>query len=176
MPDRTIPLRVLALAAAALVLAAASPQRQTARPATGPASAGTPVLLQQQRDTPSDTAARLLVADDLAAATARGDKPLVLSATASLGFDRPALFVQLQSPRECGSAGCTTSVYAWQHGGWTQILDGTTGKITISPKRTRGHADLLSGDDHYVWTGTAYRSTQPAPTLDLHPRPRPRRR
>ena len=82
-----------ALACAAVLLAAAAPTK----PQTG-----TPVALQAQPGTPLDQAARQLVADDLAAATARGDRPLVLIGSARLGGDRPALFVQLQSPKECG--------------------------------------------------------------------------
>ncbi len=161
----------LVLAGAALLLLAAAPSRTATRPP------GTPIVLQQQRGSPVDTAARQLVAADLTAARARGDRPLVLSATANLGGDRPALFVQLQSPGECGSAGCTTAVYAWEHGAWRQVLDGTTGKLSVSPKRTRGRFDIIADDDHFVWTGTAYRSTHPAPALDLRPHPaRPARR
>lgn len=158
-----------AIVAAALLLVAAAP----AKPPPG----GTPVKLQSQPNTPMDTAARLLVADDLAAAKTRGDRPLVLIGTADIGGERPALFIQLQSKQECGSAGCTTAVYAWDRGGWKQVLDGTTGRLSVSPKRTRGRADLLTEKERFVWTGTTYRSTTPAPALDLrpHPHPQPRR-
>ena len=156
---------VLALFCVAVLLAAAAPKPQP----------GNPVSLRSQPGTAMDTAARLLVADDLAAARARGDHPLVLTGTAEIGAERPALFVQLQSPGECGSAGCTTAVYAWDHGGWKQVLDGTTGRLAVSPKRTRGRADLLTDEDRFVWNGTAYRSTAPAPAIDLRPHPRPRR-
>ena len=150
----------------ALLLGAAAPTK----PPTG-TSAGTPVLLQAQPGTPLDQAARQLVADDLAAANARGDRPLVLIGSARLGGERPALFVQLQSPKECGSAGCTTSVYAYVRGNWTRVLDSATGRLTVASSRTRGMADLLAGDERYVWTGSAYRSTRPAPALDLRPHP-----
>lgn len=155
-----------ALCCAALLLAAAAPAKPP--PAT-------PVKLLSQPGTSMDTAARVLVADDLAAARARGDRPLVLTAVADIGGERPALFVQLQSKKECGSAGCTTAVYAWEHGGWKQVLDGATGRLSVSPKRTRGHADLLADKERFVWTGTAYRSTTPAPALDLRPHPHPHR-
>lgn len=159
-----------ALAAAALLLTAAS--KPPAKPAAPPS---TPVKLTAQPGSPLDTAARLLVADDLAAARARGDRPNVLTGSADIGAERPALFVQLQSRQECGSAGCSTTVYAWDHGGWKQVLDGTTGRLAVSTKKTRGRADLITDDDHFVWTGAAYRSINPAPALDLRPHPRARR-
>jgi hypothetical protein len=165
-----------ALFCAALLLTAAAPAKPPPGAPARPSTPGIVVKLQSQPGTPMDTAARLLVADDLSAAKARGDRPLVLTGTADIGAERPALFVQLQSRQECGSAGCTTSVYAWDHGGWKQVLDGTTGRLTVSSKRTRGRADLLTDEDHFVWTGAAYRSTAPAPAVDLRPHPRPRRR
>lgn len=154
------------LAGSALPLLAAAP----AKPPPG-----TPVKLVAQPGSPMDTAARLLVAADLDAAKARGDKPLVLTGTADIGAERPALFIQLQSKQECGSAGCSTAVYAWDKGGWKQVLDGTTGRLSVSTKRTRGRSDLMTDNEHFVWTGSQYRSTTPAPALDLKPHPRPRR-
>lgn len=140
---------------------------------------GVPVKLQSQPGSPMDTAARLLVADDLNAAKARGDRPLVLTGTADIGAERAALFVQLQSRQECGSAGCSTAVYAWDRRGWKQVLDGATGRLSVSPRKTRGRADLMTDNEHFVWTGSVYRSTTPAPALDLrphaHPHQRPRR-
>jgi hypothetical protein len=156
-----MPLSRIAVALATLLLLAAAPAKP--RP-------GTQVTLQSQPGTPADAIARKLVADDLAAARSRGDRPLLLIGTANLGGERPALFVQLQSPRECGSAGCTTSVYAFERGRWTQVLDGTTGRLTVSNTRTKGRADLLADNERYVWTGSAYRSTRPAPSVDLRPR------
>ncbi len=159
--------RRVALAFAALLLAAAAPAKRQAEPAH-------PVALQPQPGTPVDAAVRTLVADDLVAAKARGDTPLVLIGRASLGGAKPALFVQLQSPQECGSAGCSTTLFSWEHGAWKQVLDGVTGHITVSSKRTRGRADLIADKDHFVWTGSAYRSTRPAPAVDLRPHPRRR--
>ncbi|GAC1347999.1 MAG: hypothetical protein NVSMB18_34800 [Acetobacteraceae bacterium] len=154
----------LLLTGTTILLLGAAPVRQ----------AGTPVPLQSQPGTPLDAAARSLVAEDLAAAQARGEKPLLLTGSARLGGDRPALFVQLQAPRECGSAGCTTAVYAWVHGAWSRVLDGSTGRLAVATTHTRGMADLLTDGERYVWTGTTYRSTHPAPAVDLRPRrPRP---
>jgi hypothetical protein len=55
------------------------------------------------------------------------------------------------------------------------VLDGTTGRLSVSAKRTRGRADLITDEERFVWTGATYRSTSPAPALDLRPHPRPRR-
>ena len=92
-----------------------------------------------------------------------------LSAAAS---DRPALFVQLQSARECGSAGCETVVFLWRNGGYTRVLDGVGGRVSVAGTRTGGMADLVTEHERYVWGGTEYRSTRPAPNIDLR---RPRR-
>lgn len=151
-------MRILLVPAAWLLLAAAP--------------SGSPVPLQARPGTEWDRAARTLVAEDLADATANADRPLVLTGTATLGgaADRPALFVQLQSARECGSAGCTTAVYWWNHGAWKRVLDGTSGPLSVAPQRTRGMADLVSGAERYTWTGSEYRNTRPAPNVDLRPR------
>ncbi len=125
-----------------------------------------------------DRTARGLVAQDLADGARSGEKTLVLTGSAPLGSasDRPALFVQLQSPRQCGSAGCSTSVYAWIKGHWVKVLDDASGRITIAPTRHAGMADLVANAEHYVWNGTAYANTHPAPAIDLRPRhPHPRR-
>lgn len=153
------------LACLALFLSAAAPV------SPGRAPVGTPVALAAHPGTRLDAAARQLAADDLAAARARHDRPLLLTGAADLGGERPALFVQLQSAQECGSAGCTTDVYDWAHGKWRRILDGVTGRIVVSPKRTKGRPDLLTEHERFVWTGSAYRSTAPAPALDLRPHP-----
>lgn len=176
-----MPLSRIALALATLLLLAAAPAKP--RPATpqpgmtepgtpqpGMTQPGIPVTLQSQPGTPADAVARKLVADDLAAARSRGDTPLLLIGSANLGGAQPALFVQLQSPQECGSAGCSTSVYAFERRGWTRVLDGITGRLTVTNKRTKGRADLFSDDERYVWTGSAYRGTRPAPAVDLRPR------
>ncbi len=139
---------------------------------------GTPVVMAAQPGTALDRTARSLVAQDLADAGHLGERTLVLTGSARLGSasDRPALFVQLQSPRQCGSAGCSTSVYTWTKGRWTKVLDDAAGRITIAATRHNGMADLAAHGEHYVWTGREYASTNPAPAVDLRPRvPHPRR-
>lgn len=133
---------------------------------------GTPVVLAAQPRTPLGALARQLAADDLREAGRNGDEPLLLVGSARLGgaADHPALFVQLQSPRECGSAGCSTQVYAWVNGGYARVLDGVGGPITVSPTRHKGMADLLTNTERYVWDGRAYRDSQPAPDVNVRPR------
>ena len=138
------------------------------------APAPVPVPLSPQPGTPLDAAARALVADDLADAARNNDKPLVLVGAARLGTasDRPALFVQLQSARECGSAGCNTSVYLWRSGGYQRVLDGVGGQLAVAAAKHRGMADLVTEGERYVWSGQDYRDTRPAPAVDLRPRRR----
>ena len=139
----------------------------------GPAPQPTPVPLTVQSGTWRDQAARKLVAQDLTEAGRAGERPLVLVGSARLGADakdREALFVQLQSARECGSAGCSTSVYLWRDGVWKRVLDGVGGKLSVGSARTKGMADLLTEKERYVWTGSEYRDPHPAPQVDLRPR------
>ena len=134
--------------------------------------------MSAQPGTALDRAARSLVAQDLADAARSGERTLVLVGSARLGAasDRPALFVQVQSPRQCGSAGCSTSVFAWTKGRWLKVLDDTSGRITVAPTRHNGMADLVAHREHYVWTGREYASINPAPAVDLRPRvPHPKR-
>ena len=144
-----------------------------AAPAAAPA-AGTPVALASRPGTPLDAMARSLVVRDLQEAAAKGERPLVLVGSARLGAaaDRPALFVQLQSPRECGSAGCSTTVHAWIGGRYQQVLDGVAGRVAVATTRHKGMADLVADTDTYVWNGAAYVSRAPAPSVDLRPRRR----
>lgn len=128
--------------------------------------------MQSNPGTQADATARRLSADDLAAAKARRDTPLVLTGRAVLGGTQPALFVQLQSAQECGSAGCSTSVFSFERGRWQRVLDSATGRLTVSVKKTRGRNDIISDDDHFVWNGTGYESLQPAPSINLRPRKR----
>ena len=136
---------------------------------------GVPVVLQSRPGTPLDAAARNLMAQDLHDSARSGERPLVLTGTAKLGAasDRPALFVQLQSPRECGSAGCSTVVYAWSGGRYQRVLDGATGRMTVAATRHRGMADLIADKEEYIWNGSGYISSDPAPNIDLRPRRRP---
>jgi hypothetical protein len=151
---------------AALLLAAAGPVKS---------APSNPVTLQSNPGTKADATARTMSADDIDAARARGEQPLVLTGRATLGGAQPALFVQLQSKQECGSAGCSTSIYSFERGRWQRVLDSATGLLKVSAKKTRGRNDIIANDDHFVWTGTGYRSLHPAPAgIDLHARPRRR--
>jgi hypothetical protein len=143
------------------------------RQAPAGAAAAATVQLAPRPGTPLDAAARQLSSHDLAESSRAGAPPLVLTGSAPLGAasDRPALFVQLQSARDCGSAGCSTSVYLLRKGAWSKVLDGVGGTLTISPRKTRGMADLVTGDVRYAWNGHEYRDTRPPPPpIDLRPR------
>jgi len=130
-----------------------------------------PVILSEQAGTLLDQRARELNAADLADAKSHDDDPVVLVASAPLSSSKGdmALFVQLQSARLCGSAGCTTSVYLRHHDKWRTVLDAVSGKISVLPSRHRGMHDLLIGtNDRWTWDGNAYKDTMPtAPIGDL---------
>ena len=148
-------------------------------PAAAPGSgSGVPVVMTAQPGTAVDRTVRSLVAQDLADTARSGERTLVLIGSARLGSasDRPALFVQLQSPRQCGSRGCDTVAFAWIKGRWIKVLDDASGRITVLPTRHGGMADLAANSERYVWNGAAYANTRPAPAVDLRPRgPHPRR-
>lgn len=159
------------LACLLLMLPVMMPAGAAAVPDRSGSPAGLPVVMTPQPGTALDRTARSLVAQDLAEARRAGDRPLVLIGSVPLGTasERPALFVQLQSPRQCGSRGCSTSVYAWIKGRWAKVLDDASGRIALLPTRHGGMADLAANAEHYAWTGTAYANTRPAPAVDLRP-------
>ncbi len=141
--------------------------------AAAPAHPRTPVALVPQPGTAMDRTARELVGQELAEAGQSGEKPLLLVAASRLGgpHDRPALFVQLQSARECGSAGCSTSVYRWDKGRWQKVLDAVSGPIAVDTASHGGMRDLIVHDtDRWIWNGHAYADANPAPQVDLKPR------
>ncbi len=156
--------RVFACLLLALPAAAAAAER--------PGAAGLPVVMTPQPGTALDRTARSLVAPDLLAARRAGDRPLLVIGSVRLGTasERPALFVQLQSPRECGSRGCSTSAFAWIKGRWTKVLDDASGRIVLLPAKHNGMADLGANAERYAWNGTTYANTRPAPAVDLRPR------
>jgi hypothetical protein len=132
-----------------------------------------PVTVTPQPNTEIDSTARSIVADELARALAGGDAPLVLVGQARLGRpkDQPALFIQLQSARECGSAGCSTSVYLRRGNAWAVVLDSVGGVIKVDSVRHGGMRYLLvDGDGRWVWNGSTYRDTRPAAKIDLKPK------
>ena len=168
------------LAVTTLLLMAA-PAAHGARPAVPAASApraeaAAPVNLRPQPGTALDAAARQLVAKDVGDVRSGDRSALVLVGSAMLSTrpgERPALFVQVQSARQCGSAGCSTLVYLWRNGGYVRVLDGVDGHMAVSAHHTLGMADLLADQDRYVWDGTSYRDATPgpaAPNPDIRPR------
>ncbi len=151
------------LLSAAMLLAAAAPPVLTG-----------PVKLAAQPGTPLDATARQVAAADLGDG---GPGSLLLLGSQHLGTAGigPALFVQVQSPRSCGSAGCSTSVYLPTKAGWIKVLDAVSGQVVVEPAQHGGMHDLLVGkNDRWVWKTNAYADTLPAPQVDLRPR-RPRR-
>ena len=171
-------IRILAVAALLLIVA---PTSHAAHPATPAASApraepATSVNLRPQPGTALDTAARQLAAKDIGDVQTGDRSVLVLVGSAALGSkpgERPALFIQVQSARQCGSAGCSTLVYLWRNGSYVRVLDGVDGRMAVSAHHTLGMADLLADKDRYVWDGTSYRDATPgpsAPNPDIRPR------
>ncbi len=147
------------LLCAALLLAAAAPAVPT----------GT-VKLAAMPGTPLEATARRVAAADLEDGDAGA---LLLLGSQHLGTagTGPALFVQVQSQRSCGSAGCSTSVYLPTRTGWVKVLDAVSGDVVVEPAQHRGMHDLLVGkNDRWVWNGRAYADTLPAPNVDLRPR------
>ena len=158
----------VALLAAALPLPAfAAPAPAAPRAATKPpVSQRQKVTLTAQPGTAADADARQAVARDLAEARRVGDRPLLRVGSAALGGpnERPALFVQIQSARECGSAGCNTSVHLFRQGRWQRVVDTVSGPIVVDALRHGGMRDLIvNGRDRWIWNGRAYVDSRPAP-------------
>lgn len=136
-----------------------------------------PVILTDQPGSELDKQARELNKAELADALAHNDQPVVLVASVPLSTYRTdmALFVQLQSARLCGSAGCSTSVYLKHRGSWTRVLDSVSGQIAVLVTSHKGMRDLqIDKTDHWHWNGSGYQdgvspppptrnTTQPAP-------------
>lgn len=138
--------------------------------AAAPAVPTGPVKLAVQPGAPLDTIARRVAASDVEDG---GAGALVLIGSQHLGSagDGPALFVQVQSQRACGSAGCSTSVYLPEKKGWTRVLDAVSGGIVVEAAEHAGMHDLLVGkNDRWFWNGHVYEDSQPAPQVDLRPR------
>ena len=169
----------LAVAGIALMgLVAPASLARTHRAATDTAQAKDesgprPVVLSAQPGTNLDQVARQLNSADLADAAKHNDNPVVLVASAPLSSDRSdmALFVQLQSARLCGSAGCSSSVYLRHKGGWKLVLDSVSGAISVLPSRHNGMHDLLiDKNDRWTWNGASYQDGAPAPAASSAPK------
>ncbi len=157
----------LALIVAAVLTIAAAPAATTGAVPTGP------VRLTARPRTALDATARQVAAADVADG---GAGALLLLGSQRLGVvgAGPALFVQVQSDRACGSAGCSSSVYLPVDGVWQKVLDAVSGPVVVSPTQHRGMHDLVVGDnDRWIWNGRVYADTQPAPQVDLRPRRAP---
>ncbi len=139
-----------------------------AAPAAPPVRLGQ-VVMAQHPFSELGAIARKVAAADLEDG---GKGALMLVASQSLGTAGtwPALFVQVQSQRACGSAGCSVSVYLPTKTGWTKVVD-AVGTLTVLASTHGGMHDLLVGKgDHWIWNGKAYVDTLPAPQVDLRPR------
>ena len=140
--------------------------------AAAPPKAGTPgtIELTTQPGSALEATAIKLTAADLRQSQKAGDPPVMLVGSARLSV-RPApaaLFVQVQSASFCGSAGCSTSAYLKHGATWTKVLDSISGPIQVSRRSHQGMYDLLvHAKDRWVWNGTAYADTLPAPEVDL---------
>lgn len=134
------------------------------------------VRLAPMPGSPLEATARKVAAADLADG---GAGALLLLGSQHLGSAGagPALFVQVQSPRACGSAGCSTSVYLPTRTGWTKVLDAVSGTVVVQAADHAGMHDLVIGrNDRWTWNGRVYADTIAAPQVDLRPRhPRPTR-
>ena len=161
---------------AGLLGAAGGPASAAVRHHPGHAAreTGAPVTLSRQPGTAQDRAARSLNAQDMQDAARHGEQPLVLVGSARLavgaaGGSRggdPALFVQLQSARLCGSAGCSTSVYLRHDRSWRKVLDSVSGPIRVMREAHGGMADLMvSRNDRWIWDGNVYQDSLAAPPL-----------
>ena len=117
---------------------------------------GAPVELAAQPGSEADKLARQLMALEIARTYAEGADPLVLVGMGRLNDVDELLFVQLQSPRECGSAGCSTVSFRYEGDQWIRIMDTVSGTVRISQSRHHGMPDLIVNGNRLVWDGTKY--------------------
>jgi hypothetical protein len=117
---------------------------------------GAPVELAAQPGSEADKLARRLMAGDIARAHAEGADPLILVGMGRLNDVDELLFVRLQSPRECGSAGCSTVSFRYEGSRWIRIMDTVSGTVQIAQSRHRGMPDLIVNGNRLVWDGTKY--------------------
>jgi hypothetical protein len=117
---------------------------------------GAPVELAAHPGSEADKLARQLMAREIATAYAEGTAPLVLVGMGRLNDADELLFVQLQSPSECGSAGCSTMSFRYEGDQWIRIMDTVSGTVRIAQSRHRGMPDLIVNGNRLVWNGTKY--------------------
>ena len=98
------------------------------------------------------------MARELERARAHGEDPLVLVGMGRLNDADELLFVQLQSPGECGPAGCDTVSFRYTGDRWVRIVDMVGGSaFRIAASHHRGMPDLIVKErNRLVWAGTKY--------------------
>jgi hypothetical protein len=117
---------------------------------------GAPVELAPHPGSEADKLARQLMASEITRAHVEGTDPLVLVGMGRLNDTDELLFVQLQSPGECGSAGCSTVSFRYEGDQWIRIMDTVSGTVRIAQSRHRGMLDLIVNGNRLVWDGTKY--------------------
>jgi hypothetical protein len=117
---------------------------------------GAPIELAVEPGSEADKLARRLMAPEIARAHAEGTHPLVLVGMGRLSDADELLFVQLQSPSECGSAGCSPVSFRYKDDHWIRILDTVSGTVRIAQTRHRDMPDLIVNGSRLAWDGTKY--------------------
>ena len=118
---------------------------------------GAPVELTARPGSETDRLARQLMARELERARAHGEHPLMLVGMGRLNDADEVLFVQLQSPGECGSAGCSTVSFRYTGDRWIRIMDTVGGAVRIAASHHRGMPDLIVGErNRLMWDGIKY--------------------
>lgn len=155
-------LGLTALTLGGIFLSAPSLAAKTATHKTRPGSS--PVILKSLPGSPLEQAARSLNKDIIEDSAHHHDNPLFLIGSAALSPRKgnEGLFVQIQSPRLCGSSGCTTSVYLHKGTQWITVMDAVNGDIAVLSTRHKGMYDLLvDKNDKWIWNGHTYQDTFP---------------
>lgn len=118
---------------------------------------GAPVELAARPGSEADGLARQLMAPEIERARAHGENPLVLVGMGRLNDMDELLFVQLQSPSECGSGGCDTVSFKPTADGWVRIMDTVGGAVRVAASHHHGMPDLIvEGGGRLIWDGTKY--------------------
>lgn len=115
-----------------------------------------PIELAARPGSEADRLARQLMAREIERARAAGEDPVVLVGMGRLNDADELLFVQLQSPGECGSAGCSTVSFRYGGDRWIRVMDTVSGNVRIAHSRHRGMPDLIVDGNRLVWDGAKY--------------------
>jgi hypothetical protein len=118
---------------------------------------GAPVELTARPGSETDRLARQLMPRELERARVHGEDLLVLVGMGRLNDADEVLFVQLQSPGDCGSAGCSTVSFRYTGDRWIRIMDAVGGTVRIAASHHRGMPDLIVGErNRLIWDGIKY--------------------